>query len=146
MINCCLAAMLRPGKNQSEINQVLHHLPLMYWHQSQHPSILSAKSICNNVALPGVVMQGEIIITKILQPTPLPQVQVPLGKDVGQALVVRKHVEGLTIQVVTPGLQGEDDCGKLQVMNGIVALVVLQLSRTKSNNSAQLLEYTAKSQ
>ena len=55
-----------------------------------------------------MIMQLKIIILDELHPSPLPQIQVSLCKQILQTLVVREHLELLTIKVVPPDFQGKD--------------------------------------
>ena len=70
-------------------------------------------------------MQSEVIVLQVLHPPALPHIEVPLGKDVFQTFVVRKHLELLTIQVVAPFLQGKDNGRQLQIMRTVILLVIL---------------------
>ena len=57
---------------------------------------LSTKCICNNISLAGMVMNFHVVVFDQLQPSPLPKVQVRLGEQILQALVVRIHLTAIT--------------------------------------------------
>jgi hypothetical protein len=73
--------------------------------------MLATQCIGYNVCLAGVVVDAQIVVLDQLQPSPLPQVQLRLGEDILQALVISINVALVTYQIVPPNLQGVNDNG-----------------------------------
>jgi hypothetical protein len=73
--------------------------------------MLVAQCVGYDVRLAEMVVNAQVVVLDQLQPSPLPQVQFRLGKDTLQALLISIHVALVTHQIVSPNLQGLNDCG-----------------------------------
>jgi hypothetical protein len=74
----------------------------------------------------------------------LPHVQILLGEEVLQALVIGVDVTFVPNQVVPPNLQGMNKSYKFKVMGQVVLLMVLQLLGCISYDSPILHQNIAK--
>ena len=75
----------------------------------------------------------------------LSHVQILLGKEVLQALVIYVDAVFVPNQIVSPNLQGMHNSCKLMVMGRVALLMVLQLAGCISYDSPILHQNTAKS-
>jgi hypothetical protein len=75
----------------------------------------------------------------------LSHIQILLGEEVLQTLVIGIDVTFVPDQVVSPDLQGMHNSCKLKVMGRVVLLMVLQLAGSISYNSSVLHQNTANS-
>jgi hypothetical protein len=89
---------------------------------------LAAQSIRNDIHLPRMVVNLQIIVLDQLQPSFLVHVQIRLGKDVLQALVVGIDVDHIPKQIMSPCSQGKDDGRQLKIMSWIMLFMTSELS------------------
>ena len=80
----------------------------------------------------------HIIILEEFHPLMLSQIQVPLIKNVLETLMIREHLTGLIVQVMSPYLESKYYDSHLEIVSGVVLLMFLQLPRSISNNSPML--------
>src|SRR5262249_12754159 len=90
-----------------------------------------------------MIAHCKVVVLQELQPTPLPQVQVLLGKDILKALMISEHLELLAIQIVPPDLKGINNSCQLKIMGRIIELMVLQLTGCISYYLPMLHKHTA---
>ena len=62
----------------------------------------STEGIRNNIGLSGMVMDPDVIILNEFHPTSLPQVQLLLGEDILQALVISIDPAAMTHKIGSP--------------------------------------------
>ena len=55
---------------------------------------LAAKCVCHHVGLPWMVLNVEIVVLHKFEPSSLPEVQLFLGEDILQTLVVDEDIAG----------------------------------------------------
>jgi hypothetical protein len=67
---------------------------------------LSTQGIRYHIGLAGVIVNFHIIVLNQLYPSALPHIQLFLGGDILQALVIRIDVASITHEVMTPNFQG----------------------------------------
>jgi hypothetical protein len=99
---------------------------------------LAAKGICDYISLSRVIVHFQVIILDQFQPSSLSHVQIGLGEDVLQTLVVCKDIVVTTYEVVPPDLQGMDHCCKLQIMGRVVNFMRSESSVSIGNYSIGL--------
>ena len=73
-----------------------------------------------------------------LDPTSLPEIQIRLGEDIFQTLVISEDLATITEKVMSPLLQRMNDSSKFEVVNWVVLFVRAQLPRGISNHFAVL--------
>ena len=88
----------------------------------------ATESIGHNISLAWSVRNGEIKVFNLLNPSPLPEVQIWLSEDVFQTLMIGKDFSFVTQQVLSPFLEGKHNCCKFKIMCGIVLLMWVQLT------------------
>ena len=66
----------------------------------------STQSIRYHIGLAGVVVNLHVVILDQFDPSALPHVQLLLGEDIFQALVVGVDLASITHEVMTPNFQG----------------------------------------
>ena len=77
-----------------------------------------------------MIMHTHVIILKEFKSSPWAKIQLFLGEHKLKALMVSEHIYVNTIQVVSPDLECNHHCCKIEVMSWIVFLIPLKLSRT----------------
>ena len=70
-----------------------------------------------------MIMHTHIIILKELKSSPLEKIQLFLGEHILKDLMISEHIYMNTIQVVSPDLECNHHCCKLEVMSWIVLLI-----------------------
>ena len=80
-----------------------------------------------------------------LNPSALPHIEFTMGEDILQALVISVDLTSIPHQKVLPCFESMNNCGKLQVMCGVVQLVRSQLSLDIRYDFSFLHENTPKS-
>jgi hypothetical protein len=73
--------------------------------------MLVTQSVGYDVCLAGVVVNVQVVVLDQLQPPSLSQVQLRLGEDILQALVIGINVALVSHQIVPPYLEGVNDRG-----------------------------------
>ena len=91
-----------------------------------------------------MIMYTHIIILKQLKSSPLAKIQLFLGEHILKALMVSEHIYMNTIKVVSPYLECNHHCCKLEVMSWIVLLMHLKLSKGIRYNLISLHQRTTK--
>src|SRR3954469_6787732 len=84
---------------------------------------LPAEGIGHHVSLSGVVVYAEVVILDQFQPPSLPEIEIWLGEDVLEALVVGVYLTPLSDEIVPPYLQGMHHGCQFQVMGGIIGFM-----------------------
>ena len=65
---------------------------------------LSAQSIRYNLGLPRMIEKFNVIVFDELQSSPLTHIELLLGENILQTLVVREDLAANTVEVVLPNL------------------------------------------
>ena len=102
---------------------------------------LAAQGIGHHVGLPWMIQDLTVIVLQHVQPSPLSHIQTRLIHKVSQTLVVRVDSTADPIQIMSPNLEGKNNCPQLQVVGRIISLVRLQLSRSISHHMASLHQH-----
>ena len=90
-------------------------------------------------------MHTNIIILKELKLSPLAKIQLFVGEHIMKALMIGEHIYMNTIKVMSPYLECKHHCCKLEVMNWIVLLMHLKLSRGITYDLMSFHQHTTKS-
>src|SRR4051812_30876737 len=88
--------------------EILELITQLKWHSLSITNInvaLTAQRICNNIRFTRMILHIQIIILNKLQPSALPEVQLPLIENVLQALMISEYVTAVTKKVMPPCLQ-----------------------------------------
>jgi NADPH-dependent glutamate synthase beta subunit-like oxidoreductase len=70
---------------------------------------LAAQGICHHICFTRMVVYEKAILLQKLHPSTLSEVQVFLGDNIFQTLVIRENLILRSIKVVSPLLQSKDD-------------------------------------
>jgi hypothetical protein len=103
---------------------------------------LAAQSIRTDIVLSRVIMNLQIIVFDQFHPSSLAHVQIKLGEDIFQAIVVGKDVDHSPKKIVPPHPQSKDNGNQLKIMSGIVLFMMPELSGRISNHTTFLHENT----
>jgi hypothetical protein len=104
---------------------------------------LVAQSIRDNNRLSWVIMNFQIIVFDQFQPSSLVHVQIRLGEDILQTLMVDKDVDHIPKKIMLSHPQSKDNGSQLKIMSGIVLFMTSELSRGINNNTTFLHENIA---
>jgi hypothetical protein len=85
--------------------------------------LLMDQGICNDICLPRMIMSLQIIVLDQLQPSSLVHVQIQLGEDTLQALVVSEDMNHIPKKIMPPCLQSKDNDSQLKIMRWIVLFI-----------------------
>src|SRR3954462_7920956 len=88
--------------------KLLELLTQLKWHSLNISNIymaLTAQRICNNICFARMILHIQIIVLNKLQPSALPEVQLPLSENVLQALMISEYVTAVTNKIMSPCLQ-----------------------------------------
>src|ERR1043165_4544391 len=86
----------------------LELLTQLRWHSLSISNIdmaLTAQRICNNICFARMILHIQVIVLNQLQPSALPEVQLPLDEDVLQTFMIREYITTVTNEIVPPCLQ-----------------------------------------
>jgi hypothetical protein len=72
--------------------------------------LLATQSIGYNVGLSWVIIDSNVIILNQLEPSALPQIQINLGKNVLETLVVTVNLTSMADEVISPYLESVNHC------------------------------------
>lgn len=75
---------------------------LFYFKIFQKGSENRGATICHHICLAWVVVDSKIIVFYKLQPSSMSKIEVWLGEDIFQALVVCKDLAAITNEVMAP--------------------------------------------
>jgi hypothetical protein len=84
------------------------------WHAIHHQLThmrLETQSVSYHFSFPRVIVDSQIVILDMLQPSSLPKVQVQLCEDVLQTLVICVYLTSLSHQIVPPNLESVNYIG-----------------------------------
>jgi hypothetical protein len=90
---------------------------------------LEAQGVHNNIRLSRMVMNHQIIVLDQFQPFSLAHVQIGLGEDILQALVVGEDMNHIPKKIMPPRPQSKDNGSQPKIMHRIVLFMTLELSR-----------------
>src|ERR1043165_1736755 len=99
--------------------EFLELLTQLKWHSLSISNIdvaLTAQCICNDICFTRMILHIQVIVLNKLQPSALPEVQLPLSEDVLQTLMISEYVTAVTNEIVPPCLQHMNNRCQLQVM------------------------------
>src|SRR3954468_21314433 len=85
----------------------LELLTQLKWHSLSFSNIdvaLTAQHICNDICFARMILHIQVIVLNQLQPSALPDVQLPLGEDILQTLMIREYVTTVTNKIMPPCL------------------------------------------
>src|SRR3954469_25927845 len=85
----------------------LELLTQLKWHSLDISNIdvaLTAQRICNDICFTRMILHIQVIILNKLQPSALPEVQLPLSENILQTLMISEYVTSVTNKVVPPCL------------------------------------------
>ena len=80
----------------------IHSLQLRWKSRHNRNVYLAAQSIVHHIGLARLVVDGEIIVLDQFEPSPLPEIQLFLSKDVLETFVISIYVTSLTIKMMSP--------------------------------------------
>src|ERR1043165_356577 len=88
--------------------ELLELLTQLEWHGLSIRNMdmaLAAQRIRNDICFARMILHIQVIVLNQLQPSALPEVQLPLGENVLQTLMVREYITTVTNKIVPPCLQ-----------------------------------------
>ncbi|KAM1787818.1 hypothetical protein ACFX11_038181 [Malus domestica] len=86
---------------------------------------LPTKSISYRIDMTWVILNGAVIITEQLYPSPLLEIKIWLSEDILKALMISEDLTLFPIKIVPSNFQSKDDCYQLEIMSRIVPLMGL---------------------
>jgi hypothetical protein len=89
---------------------------------------LAAQGIRNHIHLTKMIVNLKIIVIDQLQPSSLPHVQISLGENVLQSLVINEDMSHIPKEIMPPDTQGMNHNDQLKIMSGIVLFMGAQLT------------------
>jgi hypothetical protein len=89
---------------------------------------LAAQGIRNHIHLTKMIVNLKIIVLDQLEPSSLPHVQISLGENVLQSLVINEDMSHIPKEIMPPNTQGMNHSDQLKIMSGIVLFMGAQLT------------------
>ncbi|KAM2577820.1 hypothetical protein TB2_003449 [Malus domestica] len=100
------------------------------------------KSVRYDICVTMMILNSAIVVTNEFHPPSLYQVQLLLGENIFQALVIRKDAALLAVKVMSPNFQSKDYCSKFQIMSGVIFLIRFEFPGSIGSDFSMLHQNT----